>query len=630
MCGICGTYDFSGRPVEKDLLKRMCDLIRHRGPDSEGFYIRGPVGLGMRRLSIIDLQTGDQPVFNENKTLAIVLNGEIYNYIELRDLLLKKGHRFATASDTEVVVHLYEEFGDSAFAMLNGFFAFALHDSASGEMRVVRDRWGIKPLYYCADRAALVFASEVKAFRALGRQFEPDKAAMWDYFSYGYLPAENTMLEGVKLLPPGCFLKVSATRELSAVRYRQLERNPEWANLSLPEAREIYFRKAENAVKLSLRSDVPVGIFLSGGLDSNILLHEARKHMTGKISSYTVGFESGHFDEGALVRRLASEQGLNATFLSITPDWIKSNFRRLAGFHDSLAITPAFMAVALLSETAAKDLKVVICGAGGDELLMGYPTYQADMLWRYFSRLPSFMKTGLAAAAGVIPHTPGRISFGYKLKKFSEGLFYHFEKAHYSWRTIFNEAEKDSLLSPEVFASARHDSSEAYEKAFAEAPAGWDRLERASFADMKVWLVNMGHTQADTFTMCSSLEMRPPLLENGLAEFLFSLPLSVKLKGMNTKNFFRYCYKDKLPPYIMNQPKMGFHLPMAEWLRTDLKGFASEYLFSGGDADRYFRREQLERVFAEHQGGSVDNSFKIFSIICFLEWVKQFRGLVRV
>ena len=249
MCGICGTYDFSGRPVEKDLLKRMCDLIRHRGPDSEGFYIRGPVGLGMRRLSIIDLQTGDQPVFNENKTLAIVLNGEIYNYIELRDLLLKKGHRFATASDTEVVVHLYEEFGDSAFAMLNGFFAFALHDSASGEMRVVRDRWGIKPLYYCADRAALVFASEVKAFRALGRQFEPDKAAMWDYFSYGYLPAENTMLEGVKLLPPGCFLKVSATRELSAVRYRQLERNPEWANLSLPEAREIYFRKAENAVK---------------------------------------------------------------------------------------------------------------------------------------------------------------------------------------------------------------------------------------------------------------------------------------------------------------------------------------------------------------------------------------------
>ena len=629
MCGICGTYDFSGRPAEKDLLKRMCGLMRHRGPDSEGFYAGGPAGLGMCRLSIIDLDTGDQPVFNEDRTLAIVLNGEIYNYLELRDLLLKKGHRFATTSDTEAVIHLYEEFGEAAFGMLNGFFAFAIYNAVSGEMRVVRDRWGIKPLFYCAEKEGLVFASEVKAFKALGRQFTLNRSAVWDYFSYGYLPDESTMLEGIKLLSPGCYLKVSASGAVLQERYRQLERKPEWANLSLNEAREIYFKKVENAVKISLRSDVPVGIFLSGGLDSNILLYEARKHMTGKISSYTVGFESDHFDEAALVRRLAAEQGLNASFLSITPDWIKSNFSRLAGFHDSLAITPAFLALALLSETAAKDFKVVLCGTGGDELLMGYPTYQADKLWRYFSRLPTFIKAGLAAAAGRMPHAPGRIPVGYKLKKFSEGLFYHFEKAHYSWRTIFNEAEKESLLSPGIFAAARHDSVRAYEKAFAEAPADWDRLERASFADIKVWLANMGHIQSDTFTMCSSLEMRPTLLENELAEFLFSLPLSVKMKGFQTKNFFRYCYKDKLPSYIVDQPKMGFHLPMADWLRKELRGFASDYLFSGGDADRYFHREQLERVFSEHQSGSVDNSFKIFSIICFLEWVKQYRDLIK-
>jgi asparagine synthase (glutamine-hydrolysing) len=630
MCGICGTYNFDGIAADKRLLKGMCDLMLHRGPDSEGFYAGGPAGLGMRRLSIIDLATGDQPVFSENGNLAIVLNGEVYNYIELRALLAAKGHNFKTTSDTEVVVHLYEEFGEAALPMLNGFFAFAIYDAQTGEMRVVRDRWGIKPLYYFNDGKRLSFASEIKAFGALGTRFELDKGAVWDYFSYGYLPAENTMLEGVSLLPPGCFLKISRAGAVSVERYCQLERSPEYGGLSLDEAREIYFGKVENAVKLSLRSDVPVGLFLSGGLDSNIVLHEARKFMPGKISTYTVGFDSGHFDEAGLVRRLAAELGLNASFLTVDPGWVKDNFKRLAGFHDSLAITPAFLALARLSETAAKDLKVVLSGTGGDELLMGYPTYQADILWRYFSRLPRFIKKAMASAAGILPHPPGRISLGYKFKKFSEGLFYHFEKAHYSWRSIFNESEKDGLLSPGMFPGARHDSSRAYEKAFDEAPPGWDRLERASFADMKVWLVNMGHIQSDTFTMCSSLELRPPLLENDLAEFLFSLPLGLKMKGFSTKSFFRYCYKDKLPAYITSQAKMGFHLPMADWLRGDLKSWASDYLFSRSDSGRYFRREALEDIFSSHQRGSVDNSFKIFSIICFLEWVDQHRGLVNV
>jgi asparagine synthase (glutamine-hydrolysing) len=584
----------------------------------------------MRRLSIIDLQTGDQPVSNEDKTLPIVLNGEIYNYIELRRTLLEKGHRFSTTSDTEVVIHLFEEFGEASFKMLNGFFAFSIYNSRTRELYVVRDRWGIKPLYYFAGPDRLLFASEVKAFRAAGQPFALDTSALWDYFSYQYLPAQNTLFQGVKLLPQGSYLKASAAGDVTTGRYHRFEKNPAWSGLSHAEAKEIYFQKAENAVRISLRSDVPVGIFLSGGLDSNIVLHEARKHMTGAISSYTVGFENAYFDEAALVRRLAGEQGLNATFLSITPEWIKANFSRISSFHDSLAVTPAFMATALLSETAAKSLKVVLTGTGGDELLMGYPTYHADVLWRYFSRLPDFVKRGLAAAAGVIPHASGRISFGYKAKKFSEGLFYSFEKAHYSWRTIFSDQEKDSLLAPGIFSASRHDSAEAYINAFADAPQDWAPLDQASYADMHVWLTNFGHIQADTFTMASSLEMRPPLLENELAEFLFSLPLSAKMKGFKSKAFFRECYKDKLPDYILNAKKMGFHLPMAQWFRNELKDWAAGYLFSGGDADVYFRKEQLEAVFREHQGGHVDNSFKIFSIICFLEWAKQYRGLVRV
>ncbi|MBI4801357.1 MAG: asparagine synthase (glutamine-hydrolyzing) [Elusimicrobia bacterium] len=630
MCGICGIYNFDGRPADQALLKRMCDLMRHRGPDAEGLYLNGSIGLGMRRLSIIDLKTGDQPVYNEDKNLAVVMNGEIYNYIELRRTLLEKGHRFSTTSDTEVIIHLFEEYGEASFAMLNGFFAFSIYNSRTRELYVVRDRWGIKPLYFSSEGSGLVFGSEIKVFKALNRSFALDHAALWDYFSYGYLPAAETMLAGVTLLAQGCYFKVSASGAAAVKRYHQFERKPEWANLSPEDAREIFFKKAENAVKISLRSDVPVGLFLSGGLDSNILLYEARKHMPGLISSYTVGFEGSSFDESALVRKLADEYRLKATFLTLTPDWIKANFSRISCFHDSLAVTPSLLPLELLSETAAKSLKVALSGSGGDELMLGYPTYQADILWRWFSRLPAVVKKAFAASAELVPHQPGRLPLDYKLKKFAEGLFFHFEKAHYSWRTILSEREKDSLLSPDIFPTPRRDSAQAYEQAFAEAPQSWHPLDRASFADIHVWLSNMGHLQSDTFTMCNSLEMRPPLLENELAEFLFSLPREFKMRGMTTKGFFRYCYKDKIPPYILSQRKMGFHVPLAQWFRGELKDFASGYLFSGGNANRYFRREELESIFREHLDLGADNSFKIFSIICFLEWTKQYKGMVKL
>lgn len=628
MCGICGVYDKARAEVPESLLKGMCALMTHRGPDGEGLYSRGGLGMGMRRLAIIDLKTGNQPVYNEDRRLAVMLNGEIYNYVELRRGLERQGHKFSTASDTEVIVHLFEEYGERAFGMLNGFFAFSLHDHANGALYLVRDRWGIKPLYYFSHPDMLAFASEIKVFRALGRVFPLDRGSLWDYFSYGYLPGELTLLEGVKLLRPGHFLKAGPAGELTCGEYHRLGRNPDWAGLSRPEAEEIYFKKVENAVKISLRSDVPVGLFLSGGLDSNIILHEARRHMTGRVRSYTAGVDNSGFDESALVRRLAAEQGLDATFVSVTPGWVADNFSRLAGYHDSLSITPAFLAMARLSEAAARDLKVVLSGTGGDELLMGYPTYQADKLWPWFHALPGPARRALAAAARALPHGAGRVPTGYKLMKFAEGISYPFEKAHYSWRVLFNEEEKGRLLRAGAVGGAERDSAWAYQRAFEGAPPDWKPLERAAYADLKVWLVNMGLIQSDTFTMSSSLELRPPLLENELAEFLFSLPLGLKMDGFGTKSFFRRCYKDRLPAYITGQAKMGFHLPMAEWMRGELKSFTSERLFSGGAADRYFDRAELERLFEAHQSGSTDGSFKIFSIICFLEWERQFRSLL--
>lgn len=626
MCGICGVYDKGGARVPEALLRSMCALMIHRGPDGEGVYSRGSLGMGMRRLAIIDLKTGDQPVYNEDLSVAVMLNGEIYNYVELKRGLEERGHRFSTSSDTEVIAHLFEEHGEGAFGLLNGFFAIALHDSRKDEFYLVRDRWGIKPVYY-TQAGGFAFSSEIKVLQALGRRFTLDTAALWDYFSYGYFPAEDTMLKEVKLLKPASLLKLSPGSRAERRQYWALKKDPAYGRLGLAEASELFSAKVEHAVKISLRSDVPVGIFLSGGLDSNILLYEARKHLTGKILSYTVGFDSGHFDEGALVRRLAGDYDLDATFLTMTPAWVRDNFKKAAAYHHSLAVTPAFMALQLLSAEAAKRLKVVITGVAGDELMLGYPTYQADKLWRLFNPLPGGVKRGLAGLAGALPNFPGRIALDYKLKKFAQGVAYDREKAHYSWRTIFTEEEKERLFTPALADASRHDSFAAYEAAFAETEKEWSFLSRASAADIKVWMCNMGHDQCDTFTMSNSLEMRPPLLENGLAEFLFSLPDSLKLRGLTSKRLFRSHYRGKLPDYILDQGKMGFHLPMAPWFKGELKDFAAGYLF-GGAAKDYFDPGTLRAVFDGHMNGSDDNAFKLFSIICFLEWVEQHKGML--
>ena len=630
MCGICGIYNINREPVKKNILQQMCDIMTHRGPDGEGIYVKDNLGLGMRRLSIIDLATGNQPIFNEDKSLVIVFNGEIYNYVELRNKLQSLGHRFSTTSDTEVIIHLFEEYGIFSFKMLNGFFAFALYDEKNKNLYLVRDRLGIKPIYYFYDSGGIVFASEIKAFKYSGKGFSLNYTALWDYFSFGYFPADEVILKGVNLLMPGYYLKISHTGKSKHEKYWQLEKKSEYKNISLREADEIYSQKIENAIKLSLRSDVPIGIFLSGGLDSNIILYEARKYLSGKITSYTIGFGEDMFDESVLVKKLAKEYNLDANFLTLKPEWIKQNFSKISYFNDSLAVTPAFMALYLLSKTAGEKLKVVLTGAGGDELLLGYPTYQADILWQYFHHLPPVIKRIAAAATKKIRHFPGRIGTDYKLKKFADGISYHFEKAHYSWRTVFTENEKEYLLSGNLFNAAKRDSFFSYEKAFADADKTWDYLSRASFADIKVWLTNLGHIQSDVFTMCNSLEMRPPLLENDLAEFLFSLPNSFKLRSFQTKYFFRNYYKNKIPSYILKQNKMGFHLPMAIWLKNELKDFAAGYLFSNDEAAVFFRRDQLAKIFNEHLNGKSDNSFKIFNIICFLEWLKQYGGMVKL
>ena len=629
MCGICGIINFrNDKAIKKETIHSMCELIKHRGPDNEGIYVKGGVGMGIRRLSIIDLDTGNQPILNEDGNLVVVCNGEIYNYIELRKSLKGLGHKFLTFSDVEVIPHLFEEYGVKAFRMLNGFFTFSLWDKRSKRMYLVRDRWGIKPLFYFNGYERLIFGSEIKCFKALEEKFPLDLTAMWDYFSYGYSPAQSTFLKGVKQLSAGCYLSISGNRA-EECRYSQIKKNQKYKNISLCEAKEVFSVKIENAIKLSIRSDVPVGIFLSAGLDSNLIFYEAMKFLKGKINTYTISVKDGLFDEAQLVKQMLGRYKVNSEFLTLTPAWIEDNFSKISYYHDSLAFTPAFMAVYLLSEAASKNIKVALVGAAGDELAMGYPTYQADLLWRHFHRLPDFVKKQLNHLSGSLPAFSGRIGLDYKLKKFTEGLRYNAEKAHYSWRTIFTENEKSRLLRKDFFPKNQRDSFEAYKGAFRAANPKWDFLSKASFADMKIWLTQMGQLQTDTFTMCNSLETRPPLLENDLAEFLFSMPMALKMSRFQTKYFFRQYYKSKLPGYITNKSKMGLHLPMAKWFRGELKDFAYRHLFSNEYARMFFNKKYLMGIFDEHVRGSEDNNFKIWTLVCFTEWFKHYGTMIK-
>jgi asparagine synthase (glutamine-hydrolysing) len=599
MCGIIGKLYLDGqRPVEPELLERMLGAISHRGPDGQGLYQAGPVGLGHRRLSIIDLSTaGDQPMCNEDGTVWIVFNGEIYNYQELRQQLLSRGHRFRSATDTEVIVHLYEEHGTECLRYLRGMFAFAIWDAGRRRLFVARDRVGIKPLYYCQTAEALWFASEVKSLLAdpaVARDI--DASAIRQFLSFFYLPGEETLFRSVKKLSPGYYL-VAEGGKVSVTRYWDLRFTKDRWSHSFADTVEELRHLLGTTVKDHMIADVPVGILLSGGTDSSAVLSFAVQGTQKKVKTFTVGFSGGQVVDERPYARLAAEQfGTEHHDISISASDFWDFLPKYVWHMEEPVCEPPAVALYYISKYARQFVKVLLSGEGGDEAFAGYPNY-AHLL-----RLEQIGAAvgPLARPAGEVGGLVGRLLGEKRLQRYGAALGRPLA-GHYFSRTsgptaYFNQSARN-LFTPEFLEHTVGGRSETLLRELADAVAGEPLLNQMLYVDTKTWLPNELLIKADKMTMANSLELRVPLLDHVVMEFAASLPPAFKVQGKQTKRILKAAFEGVLPPAVLQRKKAGFPVPYASWLRDGLKAQMEDILLSGRSISRgYFQKREISRL----------------------------------
>ncbi|MDQ7784535.1 MAG: asparagine synthase (glutamine-hydrolyzing) [Desulfomonilaceae bacterium] len=628
MCGICGILQMDPESVvDRTMLERMNRTMVHRGPDDEGYHVNGSVGLAMRRLSIIDLDGGRQPIANEDETMWIVYNGEIYNYPELMSDLVSRGHRFRTRSDTEVILHLYEEMGEECVTRLGGMFAFAIWDSARRTLFLARDRLGIKPLFYSfTARNHLVFGSEIKAVLEAPVSREPDFQALYDYLSLMYVPTPATAFSAVRKLPPGCTLTCSAN-DVNIRQYwdiplpREGEEGPEDANYE-----EEILEALENAVRRHMIADVQVGALLSGGLDSTTVAAVMARKLKMPLRTFTVGFDRKSYDETEDARLVARVLGTEHMDEVVRPDMIESLPDLVNSFDEPFAdysCIPTF----LVSRMAARHVKVVLTGDGGDEAFAGYPTHVAYRVSEIYRMIPRWIRNGLIAPLVMaLPVSMERISFDYKAKRFVTGADLSLERGHYWWKVIFNEEEKQELCTPEFLCNGLSEGFEVFDRHFRIARDAHP-LNRLLYVDAKTFLLDDNLVKVDRMTMANSLEARVPLLDHELFERVARVPPAVKSKGLQTKRLLRRAVKSLLPPAIQRGRKRGFTPPLPHWIRHELKPFLLDFfskprIGSTGILNEAYCRKLLQ----EHIEGKRDNNRQIWTLFSLMCWLEKNHG----
>ncbi len=615
MCGIAGIVSVTGRPVLEAELRDMCAAMVARGPDDEGVYVGPGVGLAMRRLSIIDLETGHQPVSNEDGTVWVVLNGEIYNYQELRAGLMARGHRFATATDTEVIVHLYEDLGDRCVDRLRGMFAFALWDERRRRVLIARDRLGIKPLYYGCLNGRLVFASELKAILQLP---DVERRLNWTaldhLLAYKTTPVEDSIVAGVRKLEPGHRLCMGQDGGPMIERYWGVRFEPATGRSEEDVAEELRARLLES-VRLHLVSDVPVGAFLSGGTDSSAVVAAMARAGAGRLKTFSIGFRDEKFNELPFARMVAERYGTDHHELIVEPNVLET-LTDLAWdldepFGDSSAV-PTYM----VSKLAAQHVKVVLSGDGGDELFAGYTEYVVESRERRARFLPTPARWALRAASALLPD-------GAKGKNWLHHFSLPGPERYLDAVTLFKRRDRERLLTPDARAQIRVGETEQ------------GRLERLA-AGNGHWLttlqaLDLDHylpldilTKVDRMSMAHSLEARVPLLDHCFVEFATRIPVDMTFKDGRTKHIFVRALRDWLPDRVLDRPKQGFAVPVGAWLRTRLKPLLADTILS----DRCRRRGILDTRFVEeltrrHDAGRALDSH-LWTLISFELWCRTF------
>ncbi|HUJ78834.1 MAG TPA: asparagine synthase (glutamine-hydrolyzing) [Nitrospiria bacterium] len=629
MCGICGFVGLHDEP----LLRRMTQRLVHRGPDDQGFFLDGKdgrtgVGLGMRRLSIIDLDGGRQPIANEDGSIRVVFNGEIYNYRELRQGLLDKGHIFSTQSDTEVIVHLYEEHGEACVEHLQGMFAFALWDEPREQLVLARDRLGIKPLYYAVHNGTLLFASELKALLecdAIRKTVEPQAIAA--FLTFLYIPSPDTIFAGVRKLPPGHvfrFRKGEATlRPYWTLSFPDRRQRAEFGRRRPEDYCEELRVMLEETVRAHQMSDVPLGLFLSGGLDSGGLAAIMARQRAEPVQTFTVGYgdEAASYNELEAARVMARHIGSNHHEEIITPN-VMVLLPKLVWHLDEPFADSSLIPTYLVSMTARRHVTVALTGIGGDELFGGYPRYLGARLANGYERLPVPLRRAAAGLIDWLPESTGSRNMGGRIKRFVKSGLLPARERYLSWISFYDRAGLEELLSPSMkMAVGRPDSIwEAHRRWYDHAGAS-NEMDHLFATDVRGYLADDLLMLADKMSMAASLELRVPYCDHRLIEYAAAIPGDLKVRGLTLKALFRRTIREMVPAPILNHPKQGFMVPIASWLNKELKPLVNELLSESAiDKRGYFNSASIRRLLEEHESGRRNCADQLFALLVLELW----------
>lgn len=626
MCGIIGQVRPRGDHVAEDLPARMCAALEHRGPDSRGIHHDGHVALGIQRLRVIDLDTGDQPIYNEQGSIAVVLNGEIYNYRKLRDELVARGHKLRTRGDTEVIAHLYEEHGIDCVHRLDGMFAFALWDMRAQQLLIARDRVGKKPLVYSLRDGVLSFASEMGALLAdheIERQI--DHGALDAYLALGYVPAPLTALRGVHKLPPAHTLVLRDGRaELR--RYWKLDYAQKLDGVPVEEICERIRAGLREATRKRMIADVSLGAFLSGGIDSSAVVAAMADHSTTPVRTFSIGFAHEDFDELPHARRIAQRFGtvheefeVRAEAVDIVPRIVRHHGEPFA---DSSAI-PSFY----LSELTRGHVTVALNGDGGDESFGGYTRYVANALAERFDHVPVGARRAVGALGARLPESGSVSSIRNRARRLACTLALDGPSRYARYMAWFDEGRRRALYTPEFAHSAGIGHHDAISDAWA-ATSGAAIVDKMLEVDVATYLAGDLIPKIDIATMAHALEARSPFLDHELMQLAASIPASLKVRGSEKKWILREALRDWLPDDLLDRPKQGFSVPLSAWLRGDLRTWARDILLDPGTLERgYFRAQAVEDLLERHEAGADEDDQRIWSLLMLELWHREFAAV---
>ncbi|HEX5194065.1 MAG TPA: asparagine synthase (glutamine-hydrolyzing) [Solirubrobacteraceae bacterium] len=626
MCGIVGKLVNPARSaVERELIERMCAGLEHRGPDSRGVFLDSSAGLGIQRLRVVDLVTGDQPSYSEDRSVVVVLNGEIYNFRELRRELRARGHRFASEGDTEVIVHSYEEHGLDCVERLHGMFAFALWDRRRRRLLLARDRVGKKPLYYAERDGGLAFASELRALLedpTIPREVDP--VALDGFLAYGYVPAPDSILTGVKKLEPAHTL-VWQDGESTISRYWSLDFSNK---LTVADPRELH-EPIRDAIRTATRrrmiADVEIGAFLSGGIDSSAVVAAMSEASSEPVRTFSIGFEHEDFDELPHARRIAQLFGTEHEEFVVRSDAIGTVPRIVRQFGEPFADASAIPSFQL-AELTRRHVTVALNGDGGDEAFGGYTRYVANRLAGRLDRLPAAVKRA-AAATGDRLGGGDPSSASNKAGRLLRGLATNPPDRYGRYVAWFDEPRRSALYSDAFAASCRRGGGDMLRVAWTRT-SGTDVVDKMLEIDTMTYLPGDLITKIDIATMAHALEARSPLLDHELLEFAASIPAGFKVRGLQKKWILRQALRGWLPDEILDRPKQGFSVPVSAWFRHELAELARSVLLDRRSLERgYFRRGQVETMLAHHRAGTSDEGKRLWSLFVLELWHREFVDL---